>query len=158
MSNQKKLLQRKSIRLKGYDYSNAGLYFITLNSKDRKHIFGKIVDGEMILNEYGKIAHEEWINLKDRFPNFELDAFQIMPDHTHHILNVSKQIDDIAVSSIIGAYKSIVMVQCLRLAKSRNEILGKFWQRSYYDHIIRNRNAYARITQYIIDNPKNWKE
>jgi REP element-mobilizing transposase RayT len=78
--------RRKSIRLKGYDYSQEGLYFITICCQDMKHRFGKILHAEMILNEYGQIAHDEWMKLPDRFPNIALDAFQIMPNHMHGII------------------------------------------------------------------------
>ena len=77
---------RKSIRLKGYDYSQAGLYFITICVQDRKCLFGKIVDDEMILNDYGTIAYQQWQELPERFTNMELDVFQIMPNHMHGII------------------------------------------------------------------------
>ncbi|WP_298152982.1 transposase [Flavobacterium sp.] len=80
---------RRSIRLKGYDYSQSGLYFITMNCQDRKHRFGHIENGKMILNECGQIAHDEWEKLQTRFPNVELDAFQIMPDHMHGIIELN---------------------------------------------------------------------
>src|SRR5437773_396353 len=77
---------RRSIRLRGYDYSRAGLYFITICTKDRECLFGKIADGEMVLNDAGKIAFDEWMKLPERFPNFDLDVFQIMPNHIHGII------------------------------------------------------------------------
>ena len=77
---------RRSIRLKGYDYSQAGLYFITICCENRKYRFGKIKNEKMILNEYGTIAYNEWIKLTERFSNFELDVFQIMPNHMHAII------------------------------------------------------------------------
>ena len=77
---------RRSIRLKGYDYSQAGLYFITICCEDREYRFGKIENDEMTLNEYGTIAYNEWIKLTERFSYFELDVFQIMPNHMHAII------------------------------------------------------------------------
>lgn len=77
---------RKSIRLKGYDYSQSGLYFITICCQDRKHRFGHVAQGQMILNEYGQIAHDQWFKLPTRFPHIELDAFQVMPNHIHGII------------------------------------------------------------------------
>lgn len=77
---------RRSIRLKGYDYSQAGAYFITICCHEMKHRFGEIVNGEMILNEYGEIAYNGWEKLTDRFANVELDVFQIMPNHMHGIV------------------------------------------------------------------------
>lgn len=82
--------RRKNIRLKGYDYSQAGLYFITICVHNMKCIYGKIVDEEMILNDYGIIAYNEWLKLPERFPNMELDVFQIMPNHMHGIIALKK--------------------------------------------------------------------
>lgn len=81
-----KIHHRRSIRLKGYDYSQSGLYFITICCQDMICRFGKIVNGEMVLNELGMIAYNEWLKLPERFPNFELDLFQIMPNHIHGIV------------------------------------------------------------------------
>jgi REP element-mobilizing transposase RayT len=77
---------RRSIRLKGYDYSRAGLYFITICCQDRVCRFGHIDNDEIILNEFGQIAYNEWVKLTERFTNFELDVFQIMPNHIHGII------------------------------------------------------------------------
>jgi putative transposase len=77
---------RRSIRLKGYDYSLAGGYFITIVTQLRKCLFGKITTGEMSLNPAGKMIHDEWIALQARFPNIETNVFQVMPNHFHGIL------------------------------------------------------------------------
>jgi len=174
---------RTSIRLKGYDYSKAGAYFITICCEDRCHRFGKVSDNEMILNKSGTIAYNEWINLADRFPNFELDVFQIMPNHMHGIIvlsDISSAVDAVGaplavaqeenelnratarvaptIADIVGAYKSIVSNACLQLFKSHNKIMGKLWQRNYYEHIIRNERAYQNISNYIINNPRKWNK
>ena len=179
---------RRSIRLKGYDYAQAGLYFITICCENRICRFGNIENGEMILNEYGKIAHHEWVKLSERFPNFELDAFQIMPNHIHGIIvlntvgatlavaqNDEKTQNDIIAQNdendiragvnpaptlfdVVGAYKSLVANGCLEIYKTRNETMGKLWQRNYYEHIIRDEQSYQKISNYIINNPVNWAE
>jgi putative transposase len=189
---------RRSIRLKGYDYSQAGLYFITICCQDRKYRFGKIENGEMILNELGTIAYNEWTKLVERFTNFELDVFQIMPNHMHGIILLNNvagvdtltqlvqpqglvptyaiaqngsitDCDDIGtgaspapanatVGGIIGAYKSLVFNGCLKIYKSKNDLMGKLWQRNYYEHIIRNAKSYENISNYIINNPAKWAE
>ena len=77
---------RRSIRLKGYDYSQAGFYFVTICCEDRKQQFGTIGNKEMVLNEFGTVAYHEWAKLPERFTNFELDVFQIMPNHMHGII------------------------------------------------------------------------
>ena len=77
---------RRSIRLKGYDYSQSGMYFVTLCVENRQSIFGEILNNEMQLNANGQIAYNEWYKLPERFPNIFLDAFQIMPNHVHGII------------------------------------------------------------------------
>ena len=77
---------RRSIRLKGYDYSQSGLYYVTICCQGRICRFGKIENGAMILNEFGQIAFDEWMKLPERYPNVFLDAFQIMPNHIHGII------------------------------------------------------------------------
>lgn len=79
---------RRSIRLKGYDYSKAGIYFITMCCHGRKCRFGEVKNGEMVLNAFGVIAYNQWIQLAERFPYFELDVFQIMPNHVHAIIRL----------------------------------------------------------------------
>jgi REP element-mobilizing transposase RayT len=200
---------RRSIRLKGYDYSQAGLYFITICCKDKVCRFGEIENGKMILNEYGQIAYDEWAKLPERYPHVSNDVFQIMPNHVHGIIvlddvmpaavgatlavaldnavaqndvgvydnwagaspaptpvaqndAVAQNDDAVArnttVGNIIGAYKSLVMNECLKIYKSRNEFMGKFWQRNFYEYIIRNEQSYQNISDYIIRNPVNWTE
>ena len=79
---------RRSIRLKGYDYSQPGLYFITICVKNRKHLFGHIADGEMILNDAGQMVESEWLKLPQRFQNIELHKYIVMPNHFHAILQI----------------------------------------------------------------------
>ncbi|MCM4159920.1 hypothetical protein FHG64_05600 [Antarcticibacterium flavum] len=177
---------RRSTRLKGYDYTQAGAYFITIPCQNRKHRFGKIEAGEMILNEFGRIAYDEWQKLPERFPNLDLDVFQVMPNHMHGIIilndnpvratlavapsgdatkNDLGENDDWAtarvaptIGNIIGAYKSIVFNKCLEIYKSQNKTMGKLWQRNYWEIIIRNERSHQNISAYIINNPKKWQE
>jgi REP element-mobilizing transposase RayT len=79
---------RKSIRLKGYDYSQAGLYFITICCQDRACLFGHIENSEMVLNDAGKMVETEWLKLHERFNNIELHEFVVMPNHFHAILEI----------------------------------------------------------------------
>src|SRR5512143_3870547 len=78
--------QRRSIRLKGYDYSQAGAYFVTVVVQARENLFGEIMNGEMQLNAAGEIVLQTWNNLPARFPSIESDAFVIMPNHMHGII------------------------------------------------------------------------
>lgn len=167
---------RKSIRLKGYDYSQAGLYFITICVHNRQCLFGEIVNDEMILNDFGNIAHHHWEKLSERFQNFELDVFQIVPNHMHGIIFLTNPVgagftpapnpnkgatERVAptVADIFGTYKSLVSNECLEIFKQKfpGDYMGKLWQRNYHDHIIRDEQSYHRIANYIIKNPQNWK-
>ena len=84
---------RRSIRLKGWDYSNPGHYFVTIDLKNRKCLFGKVIDNKMILNEFGKICNECWLAIPDHFENVKLDTYQIMPNHVHGIIVITKRMD-----------------------------------------------------------------
>jgi REP element-mobilizing transposase RayT len=178
---------RRFIRLRGYDYSQEGLYFVTTCTQNRACLFGNITDGAMRLNEIGRMVENEWLKLPERFNNVVLDVFQIMSNHFHGILQIvgaglapapndSVACDNRAgmdnneatahnratarvaptIGNIIGAFKSLVTNECLKIFKSKNEYLGKLWQHNYYEHIIRDHNDYARIAGYIADNPANW--
>lgn len=89
MAYNSNIRHRRSIRLKGYDYSQAGLYFITICCADRICRFGKIENGKMILNEYGQIAHNEWMKTPELRSQTELDAFIVIPNHIHGILKIN---------------------------------------------------------------------
>src|SRR5665213_1286986 len=80
---------RRSIRLKGYDYAQAGAYFITICTKHREHFFGKVTDHEMVLNELGQVAYDEWLKTPELRPNVFLDVFVIMPNHMHGIIVIN---------------------------------------------------------------------
>ncbi|MBI5841655.1 MAG: transposase [Chloroflexi bacterium] len=82
-----KIHHRKSIRLQGYDYTQAGAYFVTIVTYQRDCLFGKVVNGEMRLNDFGKIVHWEWLDLPKRFRYIDLGAYMVMPNHFHGILN-----------------------------------------------------------------------
>lgn len=79
---------RRSIQLKGFDYSQDGFYFVTICVKNGLCFFGDVVDGNMILNAAGEMVFQEWLNLSDRFPQVEQDVFQVMPNHFHAILGI----------------------------------------------------------------------
>ena len=85
----KHLLQRKSPRLRGYDYTRDGAYFVTIVTVNRLHLFGEITDGEMVLSPLGEVAAARWLALSKHHPNIELDAFVIMPNHVHGILVIT---------------------------------------------------------------------
>ena len=83
---------RHSIRLKNYDYSQAGLYFVTVCTEYRLHLFGKIIDFEMKLNDAGKIAKKCWLEIPGHYPNVILHEYVIMPNHIHGIIEITKSV------------------------------------------------------------------
>jgi len=161
---------RQSYRLKGYDYSSSGNYFVTVMVMDRECLFGKIRNGDVELSEIGKIADQCWQEIPEHFPNVKLDEYIIMPNHVHGIIEIINNGGNLqrsgnaefkspskTIGSIIRGFKIGVTKWC------RNEMADGFpsfrqiWQRNYHDHIIRNDHELNRIRQYIVDNPLNWK-
>ncbi len=163
----KNLHNRKSIRLKGYDYSKEGLYFITLCTQNREYLFGKIQNKIMLLNHAGKIVENEFINLLKRFAHIQLHEYVIMPNHFHCIIeilennNIKEELNNKkTVGDIVGAFKSIVTVKYIYGVKNYNwkPFNKKLWQRNYWEHIIRNEKSYNKILDYIKNNPTKWHD
>ncbi len=152
---------RKSIRLKNYNYAKNGYYFITICTQNHKKIFGKIENNEMQLNQLGKIAYDNLENLQKKQLNIELDTFIIMPNHIHAIIIIEKNIQNnsnkITVGKTIGIYKSIVFYEYLNLCKQKNIKTKKLWQRNFYEHIIRNEEDLWNTQEYIKNNPSKWE-
>ncbi len=166
-NNDKKFYERGSIRLPDYDYTQDSLYYITLCCQHRLTLFGEVINGELGLNAAGKMVEEEWKALPARFPEIRLHAYVVMPNHFHAIVEVhdieqtnSKNEKPRTLGNILAAFKSIVTVNFTHGVKE----LGwqpfdkKVWQRNYWEHIIRNDQAYQKITEYIIENPIYWRE
>ncbi len=171
---------RRSIRLQGYDYSQVGLYFITICVKDRQCLFGNIENGKMILNEIGTIANECWIQIPMHFPNSILHNHIIMPNHVHGIIELTKNNNGLSNNVVVGVqnfeplqprkneFQKIIprsigsIVRGFKIGVSKwilnNTNLDSIWQRNYYEHIIRNNQSYLTISEYIINNPRNWNE
>ena len=147
--------KRKSPRLAGYDYSQAGAYFVTICTHRHSHLFGHVADEIMILNDLGSVADECWLAIPTHFPQLILDVHVVMPNHVHGILCLD---DDLVqrppnLGMVIGAYKGTVT----RLARQRFPNLNRpLWQRSFHDHIIRNEHGYRQIYDYVLQNPARW--
>lgn len=155
----------ESARLRGYDYARAGSYFITICTHNRVCWFGRVVNGQMILNEAGKIVADEWLRNPQIRPDMHIQqaSFCVMPNHFHAILTFaghahipSNPLNSFGpqhqnTASVIRGFKSV----CTRRIK--NTIDPNFaWQSRYWDHIIRNDDEYQRIEAYILDNPGRW--
>ena len=146
---------RKPNRLKYYDYSNAGWYFVTICTQNHLHHFGEILDKEMVLNDVGSITNKIWNEIPDHYPTVELDEFIIMPNHIHGIIinnsDVGERHASPLLGNIIGSFKSAV-TKSVHLYDNNNFK----WQRSFYDRIIRNEKELYNIRKYIQQNPHKW--
>jgi len=154
---------RQSIRLKDYNYSQAGAYYVTIDVQNRECLFGNIVTKGMILNAAGKMIEEQWNALPERFPNIELDLHQIMPDHLHGIIMIRTSLmvvqeRKLTLSDIVGAFKSITTNEYIKGVNNHKwpQFYKRLWQRNYYEHIIRNEADLNRIRTYIQSNPAKW--
>lgn len=164
---------RRSIRIKEYDYTSPGAYFVTLVTYQRDCLFGEIRDAKMALNDLGSIADECWRAISEHFPFVELDAYVIMPNHVHGIIVIRESVGarhvcpsgyaspqqpprgpaPRSLGAIVGSFKSAVTK---RIGRELNAT--GIWQRNYYEHIIRNEKDLQRITDYIEMNPLRWNE
>lgn len=173
---------RKRIRMLGKDYSDDGCYFVTSNCKDNIHYFGKVVNGEMILNEFGKIVKRQILWLEEQYPYVKIHNWVVMPNHVHILIEIDRgsagtgrdlsvpaespensienskknEIPEIkikSISSLMGAFKT-TSSKHIRLAG--NEEFA--WHRSFHDYIVRNSDAFRNMDRYITNNPKNWHE
>jgi len=161
---------RRSIRLQDYDYSSEGAYFVTMCTKNRECLFGEIVNGEMVLSEYGKIVEQCWFNLPNHYDNIELDAYVIMPDHFHGIIFITDSVKNVEsqpelsrqqqrrkmlLPKIVGRFK---MNSAKQINQMRNTPGISVWQRNYYEHIIRDEKSLENIRNYIVQNPSKWND
>ncbi|GIL11578.1 MAG: hypothetical protein BroJett038_02980 [Chloroflexota bacterium] len=147
---------RHAMRLKGYDYAQAGAYYVTICTYRRERLFGEVnAEGFMCLNACGDMVVSCWEDLPRHYPQVELDAFVVMPNHLHGILVLD---DGVAgkrhsLSEVIRGFKtwSARRVNVLRGAEG-----VPVWQRSFYDAIIRDETMLNAIRQYIDTNPAQW--
>ena len=200
---------RKSIRLKGYDYSQAGLYFVTICCQNRTYLFGEIINREMMLNDAGQMIEKWYCELENKFLDIKCREMIVMPNHIHFIIQNDPSVGtDLRVCPsnepvpcrpivperpvvpvapnehantmgehtlgentlgehvgsplhrVMQWFKTMTTNEYIRGVKNNNwqSFDGKLWQRNYYEHIIRNDNAYQKISEYIINNPSKWTE
>ena len=160
---QKELPVRKKIRLDGYDYSQAGYYFVTICVKGGHEILGEITNDQIILNEYGLVVTQEIQNIPVIRKECFVIKFVIMPNHIHLIVQLvgddgNRPGTERRADCHPPLRKSVSnMVQGFKGAVTR-QIGFSIWQRSFHDHIIRNEAEYRRICQYIDENPARWVE
>ncbi|MCK4668051.1 transposase [Candidatus Dependentiae bacterium] len=166
-------LNRRSIRLKGFDYSISWVYSITIFTFDKKCTLGRIKGNKMYKNLFGKIVKEELINSNNIRKEIEIYEYSIMPNHLHFIVFIYNKYlkfqnnSDVrsetpttcfkphSLGVFINNFKGMVTKRIREIIKDNNL---NFWQRNYYDHLIRNEEDYIHCVNYIRDNPKNWND
>jgi len=157
---------RRSIHLKGYDYKQAGAYFVTICAQNRVSLFGAVADGEVQLNDAGRMIEHWWFELNRKFFTVETDEFVVMPNHFHGIvviagvtvgadLRVGPNSEGAHVGAplptIVQWFKTMTTNDYMRGVKTQGwpPFHGKLWQRNYYEHVIREDESLNRIRQYI---------
>ena len=156
------LPKRKSPRIKGYDYSTPGKYFITICTKGKLHMLGSIVGGgnfdapKIILSEYGRYV-DKYINLmNNKYSHINVDKYVVMPNHIHLILNIT-DIESGASGTAAPYNNEISKFVSLFKRYCNRDCNENIWQRSFHDHIIRGEEDYKKIWEYIDTNVVKWK-
>ncbi len=170
------LPQRKSIRLKDYDYTRSSAYFITLATYQRRRILSRVVNSGIDLLDLGQIVKAEWLLLPSirPFAAVSEEFLIVMPDHIHAVVWLEHHQDimsglhrelsvnnhpsgyrPMSLSSVVAGFKSRVTVKWRRLTGDKN---ANVWQRNYYETVIRGPKHLERVREYILDNPRRWAE
>ncbi|MBI3945755.1 MAG: transposase [Armatimonadetes bacterium] len=169
---------RRSTRLRGYDYSRGGAYFVTLCTQHRLCLFGQVCDGEMDLSDAGRVVERLWTTIPEYCAGVEVDAPVVMPNHLHGVLVLpydgsfaAKEIrsaggistrphgtDDGSLGRIVQEFKTASTCEygfgVRHYGWTAYE--GRLWQRNYHDRIVRNQDELERIRAYILNNPATW--
>ena len=178
---------RRSTRYPGFDYTSPGPYFVTICVQGFECLLGEVADWQMHPNAWGQIVEEAWPVLSQRFPHIELDACVVMPNHFHAIIgiveappeeNMRTGNEDEETSSLrtasgtgvvstplrqppLGSLGQIIAYfkheTTKRINVQRDAAGSRFWQRNYYEHIIRNEDDYQRCCRYSAENPVRWE-
>ncbi len=175
------LHHRRSIRLRDYDYSQSGAYFVTMCVQKKEHLFGTVRDGEVQLNHAGVMIERWWSVLPNKFPSITTDTFVVMPNHAHGIIGLNAEYNEgeHTGSPLHHEHNDVWADQCVRLTlgtviqwfktMTTNEYIRsvhahgwlsfdrRLWQRNYYEHVIRNNDDLNAIREYTVNNPARWQ-
>jgi putative transposase len=159
----------RSVRLKSYDYSTPGLYFLTTCSDQMECIFSRITDGQAHLTDLGRIVLATWNAIPAHFASTNLHSFIVMPNHVHGILQIARpfsahgkgkvaisQLPHVTVRSLAAIVRSF-KAEVTRRAHAELRWKNKIWQRSYFERIIRDGQEFAETTRYVVENPLHWQ-
>lgn len=176
--------RRRSIRLRNFGYGSAGAYYVTIVTQGREAIFGEVIDSSMLLNERGHMVWDVWRDIPRQYPGIEIDAFVVMPNHTHGIVVITdvgagpRACPDqtgqshrlgqpqgvaptpLSLQDVVHRFKSLTTTKYRRCVSTNGwpSFPGRLWQRNYWERVIRDEPELNRIRQYISDNPANWND
>jgi putative transposase len=171
MKYNRKKLSRRSLRLRDYDYSQEGAYFITICTVNRSTILGRIKDGKMNLSPIGDIIRDLWAGIADYQSGLEIDQYVVMPNHIHGIIVITEKtespcrglINQTPTKWILMQNPTLTLGKIIRSFKAKASyaihkrgFIDFSWQRNYYEHIIRNERELNKIQKYIMNNPRKW--
>ncbi len=157
--------ERKPNRLKGYNYSQNGIYFLTICTKDKNCILGRIVGGgdldapKMMLSEYGIITEKYIQSVNQSYRHISVMNYVVMPNHIHLIVELYSDENVFCDETTSSPANGDIPVMVSALKKLINKEIGiNIWQRSYHDHIIRNEESFNTIWEYVEENPVRWEK
>ncbi|MDR2153482.1 MAG: transposase [Burkholderiaceae bacterium] len=185
MTYNPKIHHRRSIRLQGYDYSQAGMYFLTICTNERACLFGEIVDGVMCLNDAGRMVLTVWNDMPRNYFGIAVDKFVVMPNHIHGIVTITTSSGvgatprgrpgaspttetgqaqgpaptrTLSLPEIVRRFKTMATKQYTDGVHQNSwpSFNQKLWQRNYWEHIIRNESELTHLREYIHNNPMQW--
>jgi putative transposase len=154
------IANRQTARLRDYDYTQSGAYFVTICAFERQKLFGRLIDCEIELSPIGNIVRDCWRSMPNMLLFVELDVFMIMPDHIHAIVWIlndqasCRKTDIRRGSGSLGRVVNFFKGACTRtLKRTIPARSANLWQRNYYEHVVRNQQDLDRIREYILENP-----
>ena len=154
---------RRSIRLPGHDYGSPGTYFVTICVQGRECLLGDVEDGQVLHSDLGRVVCTYWQRIPRHFTHVELGRWVVMPNHLRGIVTIVERSEPSplqgppsgSLGAIVGNFKSVTTRRINRMRRTPGV---RFWQRNYWEHIVRNEASLNRIRAYIVDNPARWME
>ena len=159
------LPKRQRQRLKNYDYSQNGAYFVTVCTQDKKCLFGYIQQGNLYLNEAGKMVEHHLLKIQEQ-AGVSIEQYKVMPNHIHLLLVIQRANSGTrhrsfpTVSSLIQGFKAATTAEYIKLVKAGNcpAFQNRIWQKSFHDHIVRGEEDFLKIWEYIAYNELKWEQ
>jgi putative transposase len=162
--------QRRPARLRGYDYTQPGWYFVTICVQDRACVLGSVCNGKMDLNDAGRMIEATWAEMPLHYPRVRLDQAIVMPNHLHGVIVLEDAAatgdgrpqgaaPTLSLPDIVDRFKTLTTRLYIDAVRRHGwqPFAGRLWQRSYYDHVIRDEHALSQIRDYIVNNPIKWE-